>query len=78
MLTAEPVTLSALLEHFYRDQLKKVRVSQDEWNQLVQNMVAFQHAQIVRFFPFLPNVRWWHGAAASDPQAELKRGQRGR
>ena len=30
----------------------------------VQNMVAFQHAQVVRFFPFLPNVRWWHGAAA--------------
>lgn len=44
VLTAEPVTLSALLEHFYRDQLKKVRVSQDEWNQLVQNMVAFRSA----------------------------------
>ena len=44
MQTAEPATLSALLEHFYRDQLRKVRTSQDEWNQLVQNMVAFRSA----------------------------------
>ena len=42
ILTTESVTLSALLEHFYRDQLSKVRTSQDEWNQLVQNMVAFR------------------------------------
>ena len=26
----------------------------------VANLIAFQHAQVVRFFPFLPNVRWWH------------------
>ena len=30
----------------------------------VQNMLAFQHAQIVRLLPFLANLRWWHGAAA--------------
>ena len=43
-LLSSSSTLYGVIDNFYRDRLKKTRTTQDDWNQMLQNILAFRSA----------------------------------